>query len=362
MNRYPREPLTQEERELAQLIARVGAHGEPPASLDAKILSAAHAAVNNKPQRARKPRWPVAMGLAASAVFAVGIAWQLRPLQPAAPLSSEAPASAAAEMAARTEAEPATAAAAATPVDEMAQDSAAAAASASANIPMSAPPPPPPPAAKVLPPRTLSIPTPRRAARISPPPEVPPVPRQAQEGDRYHSPTKATSTPPAPPAPAAPVMAVRAPAAEAPSATPSAFTAERRAGAAAEGLSANEAADYSAARTATAKQSAAREESKASATIREQERGVQESAARESAVRDRATLDRVEVTGSRLQHTDRQVPVSNDARLPVDEWLERVRTRYGLGDADAAKRSLLLFVHEHPSETVPSDLEPLLEK
>ncbi len=89
---------------------------------------------------------------------------------------------------------------------------------------------------------------------------------------------------------------------------------------------------------------------------------MQESAARESAVRDRATLDRVEVTGSRLQHTDRQVPVSNDARLPVDEWLERVRTRYGLGDADAAKRSLLLFVHEHPSETVPSDLEPLLEK
>ena len=353
MNRHPPEPLTQEERELAQLIARVGSHNEPPAALDAKILAAAHAAVNSNPQRARKPRWPVAMGLAASVVFAVGIAWQLRPLQPAAPLSSEAPvpASAAPEMAARTEAEPVTAAAAATPVDAVAQDSAAAgaaSASASADVSMSAP-PPPPPAAKVLPSRTLSMPPPRRAARIPPPPEAPPVPRQAQEGDRYHSP----NAPPAPPAPAAPVMAASAPAAEA----PSAFTAESRAGAVAEGLSANEAADYSAARTAATKQSAAREEPKASATIREQERGVQESAAR-----DRATLDRVEVTGSRLQHTDRQVPVSDDARLPVDEWLERVRTRYGLGDADAAKRSLLLFVHEHPGETVPSDLEPLLEK
>jgi hypothetical protein len=39
-----------------------------------------------------------------------------------------------------------------------------------------------------------------------------------------------------------------------------------------------------------------------------------------------------------------------------------VRTRYGLGDADAAKRSLLLFVRDHPDEAVPGDLEPLLEK
>ena len=106
---------------------------------------------------------------------------------------------------------------------------------------------------------------------------------------------------------------------------------------------------------------------KASATIREQAIRAQESntpdhAAPDHAALDRTAQDRVEVTGSRLQRTDRQVPVAEDARLPVDEWLERVRTRYGLGDADAAKRSLLLFVHEHPSEAVPSDLEPLLEK
>lgn len=74
------------------------------------------------------------------------------------------------------------------------------------------------------------------------------------------------------------------------------------------------------------------------------------------------TLDRVEVTGSRIRRTDLQVPVSDDAQLTVDDWLERVRTRYGLGDADAARRSLLLFVKDHPGEPVPDDLEPLLDE
>ncbi|MGH8063316.1 MAG: hypothetical protein ACREO7_15020 [Pseudoxanthomonas sp.] len=134
--------------------------------------------------------------------------------------------------------------------------------------------------------------------------------------------------------------------------SPAAFAPDARDGAVAGSLSANEAAGYSAARTAAVKQNAARAEMKTSATLREQE----------SSARDRSTLDRVEVTGTRLKRTDLQVPVSDDARLPVEEWLERVRTRYGLGDAEAAKRSLLLFVREHPSEAVPGDLEPLLEK
>ena len=147
-------------------------------------------------------------------------------------------------------------------------------------------------------------------------------------------------------------MTAMAPAAEAPTAFARAPSDDL-----AEPPSVNEAAGYSAARTTAAKQNAARGEKKASAAAREQERD-----ALESTARDRDTLDRVEVTGSRLQRTDLQVPISDDARLPVDEWLERVRTRYGLGDAEAAKRSLLLFVHEHPSEAVPGDLEPLLEK
>lgn len=65
---------------------------------------------------------------------------------------------------------------------------------------------------------------------------------------------------------------------------------------------------------------------------------------------------------ARARQTELQVPVAADARLQVDDWLERVRTRYGLGDEDAARRSLLLFVHDHPSEPVPEDLEPLLDE
>ena len=76
---------------------------------------------------------------------------------------------------------------------------------------------------------------------------------------------------------------------------------------------------------------------------------------------DNASLERVEVSGSRLR-TDLQVPVADDTHLAVNDWLERVRTRYGLGDAAAARQSLLLFVKEHPRENVPDDLEPLLKE
>jgi hypothetical protein len=340
MKRHLSEPLTQEERELAQLIARTGPHGEPPTALDAKILAAAHAAVAGKPRRGHKPRWPVAIGLAASMVLAVGIAWQLRPVQQTAITSSGTPEPAAAEMMTQTEAEPAAEGAPPLPADVVAQDSAV-----TADLPMSAP---PPPAAKTTPPRNVSLPSPRRAARI-PPPQAPPVQRQAQDGDRHRS----FSAMPLPPPPHAPVMAAPEPAAE----SPTAFAPEPGEGIVAGSVSANEAAGYSAARAASAKQSADRAEMKASTATREQERNAQE-----HGTQDRTTLDRVEVTGSRLQRTDLQVPISDDARLPVDEWLERVRTRYGLGDAQAAKRSLLLFVRDHPDEAVPGDLEPLLEK
>jgi hypothetical protein len=104
---------------------------------------------------------------------------------------------------------------------------------------------------------------------------------------------------------------------------------------------------------------AAKPQAEALAEAKAANRAASASSARQ---KESATLDRVEVTGSRLKRTDLQVPVSDDAELPVNEWLERVRTRYGLGDAGAAKQSLLLFVKDHPSEPVPGDLEPLLEE
>ena len=65
MNPYPHEPLTPEERELAQLTSRLPPHDEPSPALDARILAAAHAATTPQPVRHNKPRWPVALGLAA---------------------------------------------------------------------------------------------------------------------------------------------------------------------------------------------------------------------------------------------------------------------------------------------------------
>lgn len=83
-----REPLTPEERALAQRLARLGgSQAEPSPSLDARILAAAHAAAGSDAPRAsgsgsrRKPaRWPAVFGVAASLALACGIAWQLRPV------------------------------------------------------------------------------------------------------------------------------------------------------------------------------------------------------------------------------------------------------------------------------------------
>ena len=326
MNTRPNDPLSPEERELAQLMGRLGPTGEPSPALDAKILAAAHAAATRKPAPARKPRWPVALGLAASVVFAVGIAWQLRPMQQVASVQeamvshpdAETPAAddhaaevAAPGMVAEPSAQDATAAAAVDPVHAKA-----------------APPPPeaPPSLAqggRQQAPRSVSRPPPAMKA-------VAPVERR----EAYAPPP-----PPAPPAPAAPALSP-APAAQA-------FPADAESGALADSVVASEAA-ASSARDLAARQSSARTEMKAANAA----------AAREA---ESATLDRVEVTGSRLR-TDMQVPVSEDARLEADAWLERVRTRYGLGDAEAARRSLLLFVKDHPDETVPEDLEPLLDE
>lgn len=88
-------PLTPEERELAQRLARIATPGDPPPALDSRILAAARAAVAGPAPPARHPRrWPVVFGVAASLALAVGIAWQLRPLPDAPTEYSEAPAAA----------------------------------------------------------------------------------------------------------------------------------------------------------------------------------------------------------------------------------------------------------------------------
>lgn len=93
------EPLSPEERDLAERLARLGGPREPAPALDATILAAARAAVASAaaPQaeaaapaapadpkiaplrpRPTKPRWPLGFGLAASLVLAAGIGWKLQ--------------------------------------------------------------------------------------------------------------------------------------------------------------------------------------------------------------------------------------------------------------------------------------------
>ncbi len=357
MKPYPPEPLSPEERELAQLTARLGPQGEPSPALDARVLAAAHAAL--QPARAasssrRKPRWPVALGLAASMVLAVGIAWQLRPLQsPPVIVAAEAPAPAQSPPEVQTPsamvAAPASAEAETTPMAEVAQ-APASPANPTEIVAKSAPrPTAPPPSAPtpVLADRGSALPgdapvrAGQRAAKSTAAVDGAVV-AQNRIADRYQS---AAPPPPAPPAPVAmpaPAFAEEPSIAFAPSPQEEAAADSQSVDAPASALAGN-------ARAAVARPVAAREAAaKASAASAQS--------------RENATLDRVEVTGSRLKRTDLQVPVSDDAQLPVNEWLERVRTRYGLGDAGAAKKSLLLFVKDHPRETVPDDLEPLLEK
>lgn len=103
MNRL--EPLTPEERALARLLGRT-APVAPSAALDEAVLAAARAAAQPRPpvnavpaadapatttprRQRRRARLPAVLGLAASVVFAVGIAWQLRPEPPQPPPQAE---------------------------------------------------------------------------------------------------------------------------------------------------------------------------------------------------------------------------------------------------------------------------------
>jgi hypothetical protein len=352
MKPYPPEPLSPEERELAQLTARLGPQGEPSPALDARVLAAAQAALRlaraaGSPRH--KPRWPVALGLAASMVLAVGIAWQLRPLQSSPEIvASEAPAPAQPVADAQ-----APSAMAATPMREEAESAAVAdvmeapaePATPAETVAKSAPrPAAPPPPAPVLADRGAVVPDDARARsgqRAAKPAIAADsaVVVQTRTTDRYQ--------PPAPPAPPAPVAMPAPTFAEEPSiafapAPLEEVTLHRESADTSTSAAAGNARAYF--RNAAARETSAK------------------AGAANAQARENATLDRIEVTGTRLKRTDLQVPVSDDAQLPVNEWLERVRTRYGLGDAGAAKRSLLLFVKDHPGEPVPDDLEPLLEK
>jgi hypothetical protein len=205
--RPPHAPLDDAERALAARLARLGPHGAPDAALDARILAAAAEALARDEAHARPARtrrWPWLLGIAASLVLAIGLAWRLRP--PPAPSGTPLPVH---PPRAQTIAAP-DADASHTPAGEAAARSSAtprparntAAAGAVPATPSALTPPPAPPMASPSPQATTpeaavqAMPTPADAFPAPPPPPPPPA---AERG----APAVKALAAPAPPAPAA---------------------------------------------------------------------------------------------------------------------------------------------------------------
>ena len=325
MNRS--DPLTPEERELARLLGRA-APSAPSAALDDAVLAAARAAVQaapvvtavpvddpeaaSQPPKAAAPiprrprsRLPAALGLAASVVFAVGIAWQLKPDAPTPPtLAGVAPAPAedAVQAPAADAAAPAMAAA------EMADAAAAPVAQPQA--------------------KQRSV-----AAAPPPPPHDVPRPMAAQPAPSLVAPTM----PPAPPAPAAaPMQAAAAPRADAYVMD----SAEARPNDTVTVTGARTRDDALTAAPAPMTNEAGRPMKGAPGVMR------------------RAASPAV---GGALSASAVDAAVAADALLPRKQWLKRIRERRDAGDRDTARASLERYLQQYPEARVPRDVRQLLD-
>lgn len=323
------DPLTPEERELARLLGRPSANGPGPA-IDEAVLAAARTAVEAPaadaatwtlppaaPVRTTRPRsrLPAVFGLAASVIFAVGIAWQLKPEDPPAPPLAEpvvAPApGAAASSTAGTEAAPALDAApapapvAAPPVvqqERIAKDTVPSAAPASAPAPEHA--------------RTAAPPRPE--VITAPPPSVPaPAPAPAQ------APAPMMSAP-APEAQSAAALQANEPALDSVVVTGSTI-------------------DRAAPRAALKSAAPAKPAPSAPGVMRRAAAPMAAPAASDDAVR---ALHQA---------------VAADASLPRKQWLKRIRERRDAGDVDTARASLERYLQQYPEVRIPRDLRELLE-
>lgn len=319
------EPLTAEERELAQRLARLGASAQPSSALDARILAAAGASAvaagTGAPRRVRA-RWAVGFGLAASLALAVGVAWQLRPLPGAGVDSPEASrAAATAEYGAPLAAD--TAAADNAPAAEPAMQDGGAATTGPTPDPAPVPPPAP---AEPEPHRKQATAVPASQAAPAPPMALsgpPPVAADAAAPSAFPAP------PPAPPAPVA------------------------------DQPEASALSSGSAARTA-APQAATRQ------------RNGSTDAAMESVVQSEAErLDRAEAAVSSIDRDDASVladdgyddepPASADSPEVRKAWLARIRELVAEGREEAARASLAEFRRRYPQAPLPDDLRPLLD-
>ncbi|MDW7601407.1 hypothetical protein R1V99_12960, partial [Stenotrophomonas maltophilia] len=265
------------------------------------------------------PRWPAVFGIAASMVFAIGIAWQLRPEPPLVPAGETA---AAAPAAAEDVAVADQAAGSGSADSAVAVAEPAAAPAAPESVPVSAAPAPAIARAhKPAPAKTAEVPA--QAARSM-------AADAAADTSFAALPPAPAAAPPAPPAPAA----YSAPA---PASAPAASGAMK-------------------ARTAAAPAANAAEAERAQA------------------------LDRVEITSMKREAPSRSAPgimrrgsdaglsadavqaeVDADARLPRRQWLQKIRARRDDGQRDLARASLERYVQQYPEARLPRDLRPLLD-
>ena len=338
------DPLSPEERAMAEALARALPRNGPTPEVDAAVLASARTALSGQataPATRRRRRWPAALGVAASLVFAVGIAWQLRPVpQEAIPAMGEGPLPSGSAQA------PADSSAAPSPVHtrpaaEAVRPPVPAPAPTAADAPPAEAPakaPARPPAAEQAPKADArthrapspsadnrqTAPAPTEAQTVRPAPTSPPAPRpeahsaapasalrlesqreitsriEAEEPPasaqpRPASPTRAKAPPPAPPAPPAP-----------PPPPPLPVEQEADAGQAAE-----------------------------------------------------ASHGDVVFEGGDL-HGDPPATVDSPAFQRL--WLERIRELRDAGELEAARESLREYRRRYPSQSLPDDLDGLLEE
>jgi len=337
MNRFDDEPLSPEERALADRLARLGPHDGPSPALDAKILAAAHAAVA-PPQRRR--RWlgltavPGSLitgaGMAAALVLVIGTVWQLRPADPAP-----------------------------RPAREEGEGAYVSAEIIKREQKVVAPPPPAthaPASAKALEaPAVASAPpvAQRKAAPVAPAAAPAPVQQEAPAAAVARMATVGPDEP----------IAYRNAPADTRGADP--FSAPAAAPAAPTAMQAySEAERTEAFEVARARQQRSDEQAGAAKRALTDTALVAAPAAAAAPAPvepGSTTLDRIEVTGSRITPADllAATPVTEDARLEPAAWLERVRERRDAGDTEGARDSLTLFRKAHPRVSLPRDLRAL---
>lgn len=307
MNRR-QEPLDAAERELADLLARDALPGPSP-QLDARILAAARAATTPASRRPR--RWIAGIGIAASLVLAVGIAWRLRPL-PERQTASEAPTMVSAVRVIE-------------PTARVASPQPPAAADDFVYRQVQSPP------AQVL---SKPVPAERESAaaadKASPPPEPPVV-------YDMPSPMDTQALPPAPPPPPAPAVAQKSVANA--MAAPAASTMQP---------------------AQMQKQADSYDEAKSLDRVE-----VTGSRIRREATMDAANTDAAAAANAAAEDgvsravLDEEPPATADSPQVRDAWLQRIRDLLSAGQPDAARSSLAEFRKRYPKYVLPEDLRKL---